>query len=99
MLVMRIIYLKKKSPIFSGPFPFAGGGDSNKGKSKKWKKILQFPHISICMDIKEKIGTTAELHIFLSSLKGWDYTCVSALIFFTILPPSILSARYFLVTS
>ena len=33
-----------------------GGGDSNKGKSKKWKRILQFPHISICIDLKEKLG-------------------------------------------
>lgn len=35
---------------------FLGGGDSNKGKSKKWKKILQFPHISVCIDLKEKLG-------------------------------------------
>lgn len=38
-------------------FSFLGGGDSNKGKSKKWKKILQFPHISQCMDLQKKIGT------------------------------------------
>ena len=50
-------------------FSFAGGGDSNKGKSKKWKKIPQFPHISICLDLKEKLGNglgalhkTATLH-------------------------------------
>lgn len=34
----------------------SGGADSNKGKSKKWKKILQFPHISQCIDLKNKIG-------------------------------------------
>lgn len=34
----------------------SGGGDSNKGKSKKWKRILQFPHISVCIDLKEKLG-------------------------------------------
>jgi hypothetical protein len=33
-----------------------GGADSNKGKSKKWRKILQFPHISQCIDLKNKIG-------------------------------------------
>lgn len=34
-----------------------GGSDSNKGKSKKWRKILQFPHISQCIHLKAKIGT------------------------------------------
>ncbi|KAL7302019.1 hypothetical protein TKK_0005254 [Trichogramma kaykai] len=31
------------------------GGDSNKGKSKKWRKILQFPHISQCIGLKDKL--------------------------------------------
>lgn len=35
----------------------SGGSDSNKGKSKKWRKILQFPHISQCIHLKDKIGT------------------------------------------
>lgn len=35
---------------------FAGGSDSNKGKSKKWRKILQFPHISQCINLKSQIG-------------------------------------------
>lgn len=35
---------------------FLGGADSNKGKSKKWKKILQFPHITQCIDMKDKLG-------------------------------------------
>lgn len=34
----------------------SGGTDSNKGKSKKWKKILQFPHISQCVDLKPLLG-------------------------------------------
>lgn len=34
----------------------SGGSDSNKGKSKKWRKILQFPHISQCIDLIGKIG-------------------------------------------
>ncbi|PSN40051.1 hypothetical protein C0J52_20197 [Blattella germanica] len=36
-------------------FYVLGGADSNKGKSKKWRKILQFPHISQCIYIKNKI--------------------------------------------
>ncbi|KAH8406711.1 hypothetical protein KR222_007309, partial [Zaprionus bogoriensis] len=32
-----------------------GGSDSNKGKSKKWRKILQFPHISQCIHLKDKL--------------------------------------------
>ena len=34
---------------------FLGGGGKRKGKSKKWKQILRFPHISQCLDIKNKI--------------------------------------------
>lgn len=40
---------------------FLGGTDSNKGKSKKWKKILQFPHISQCVDLKPLIGMLQNL--------------------------------------
>ncbi|XP_037911942.1 G protein-coupled receptor kinase 2, partial [Hermetia illucens] len=35
-----------------------GGSDSNKGKSKKWRKILQFPHISQCIHLKDKIDVS-----------------------------------------
>ena len=35
---------------------FAGGGGKRKGKSKKWKQILKFPHISQCLDLKNKIS-------------------------------------------
>jgi len=45
-IVANTVYLKARE----------GGGDSNKGKSKKWKKILQFPHISLCIDVNDKIG-------------------------------------------
>ncbi|CAL8115470.1 unnamed protein product [Orchesella dallaii] len=41
-IVANTVYLKARE-------------DSNKGKSKKWRKILQFPHISHCIDIKSKI--------------------------------------------
>jgi len=44
-IVANTVYLKARE----------GGGDSNKGKSKKWKRILQFPHISVCIDVNEKI--------------------------------------------
>lgn len=34
----------------------AGGGGKRKGKSKKWKEILKFPHISQCEDLRRTIG-------------------------------------------
>ncbi|CAG2062942.1 unnamed protein product, partial [Timema podura] len=45
-IVANTVYLKARE----------GGTDSNKGKSKKWRKILQFPHISQCIDLRNKIG-------------------------------------------
>lgn len=47
-----------------------GGGDSNKGKSKKWKKILQFPHITECLDLKDRIGN-APLTLYLVLLPSF----------------------------
>lgn len=47
---------------------FLGGSDSNKGKSKKWRKILQFPHISQCIHLKEKIG---KFHLMFSFINFW----------------------------
>ncbi|XP_069997101.1 G protein-coupled receptor kinase 2 isoform X1 [Penaeus vannamei] len=44
-IVANTVYLKARE----------GGSDSNKGKSKKWKKLLQFPHISQCLDLKSKL--------------------------------------------
>lgn len=41
--------------IFQTMINFLGGGGKRKGKSKKWKQILKFPHIITCMDIKNKI--------------------------------------------
>ncbi|XP_073760220.1 G protein-coupled receptor kinase 5 isoform X6 [Callorhinus ursinus] len=32
-----------------------GGGGKRKGKSKKWKEILKFPHISQCEDLRRTI--------------------------------------------
>lgn len=37
-------------------YSYTGGSDNNKGKSKKWKKILQFPHITQCLDLIQKIS-------------------------------------------
>ncbi|XP_064465827.1 G protein-coupled receptor kinase 2-like [Ornithodoros turicata] len=44
-IVANTVYLKARE----------GGPDSNKGKSKKWKKILQFPHISQCVYLRDQI--------------------------------------------
>ncbi|ETE70555.1 G protein-coupled receptor kinase 5, partial [Ophiophagus hannah] len=35
--------------------PIRGGGGKRKGKSKKWKEILKFPHISQCEDLRRTI--------------------------------------------
>lgn len=32
-----------------------GGGGNRKGKSKKWKQMLQFPHISLCAELRQSI--------------------------------------------
>ncbi|XP_025095259.1 G protein-coupled receptor kinase 5-like isoform X3 [Pomacea canaliculata] len=47
-IVANTVYLKARE----------GGGGKRKGKSKKWKQILKFPHISQCEDIKNKIQVT-----------------------------------------
>ena len=42
----------------------AGGGGKRKGKSKKWKEILKFPHINQCEDLRRTIGKP-------SCSRGW----------------------------
>ncbi|XP_056636754.1 G protein-coupled receptor kinase 2 [Diorhabda sublineata] len=49
-IVANTVYLKARE----------GGSDTNKGKSKKWRKILQFPHISQCIDLINKIDVRYE---------------------------------------
>ncbi|XP_018336919.1 G protein-coupled receptor kinase 2 isoform X2 [Agrilus planipennis] len=49
-IVANTVYLKARE----------GGSDSNKGKSKKWRKILQFPHISQCLDLLNKLDVRYE---------------------------------------
>lgn len=39
----------------------AGGGGNRKGKSKKWRQMLQFPHISLCEDLRQALGEQREL--------------------------------------
>lgn len=33
-----------------------GGGGNRKGKSKKWRQMLQFPHISQCEELRLILG-------------------------------------------
>ncbi|XP_040570439.1 G protein-coupled receptor kinase 2 [Lepeophtheirus salmonis] len=40
-IVANTVYLKARE----------GGPDNSKGRSKKWRKILNFPHISTCKDL------------------------------------------------
>ena len=43
----------------------SGGGGKRRGKSKKWKQILRFPHISQCLDIKNKVCEYLVLYILI----------------------------------
>lgn len=47
-----------------------GGGGKRKGKSKKWKQILKFPHISQCIDNKNKTCEYSSLMILLACLSA-----------------------------
>lgn len=33
-----------------------GGSGNRKGKSKKWRQMLQFPHISQCEELRLSLG-------------------------------------------
>lgn len=37
-------------------FAPTGGGGNRKGKSKKWRQMLQFPHISQCEELRLRLG-------------------------------------------
>ena len=41
-IVANTVYIKAKE----------GGPENSKGRSKKWRKLLAFPHISQCADIQ-----------------------------------------------
>lgn len=38
------------------PVAPAGGAGNRKGKSKKWRQMLQFPHISQCEELRLSLG-------------------------------------------
>jgi len=44
-IVANTVYLKARE----------GGPEGSKGRSKKWKKLLTFPHISQCIDLQNKL--------------------------------------------
>ncbi len=44
-IVANTVYIKAKE----------GGPDNNKGRSKKWRKLLAFPHISQCVEIQVNV--------------------------------------------
>lgn len=39
----------------------SAGGAYKKGRTKKWKQMLQFPHISLCEELRQTIGELAAL--------------------------------------
>lgn len=46
-----------------------GGGGNRKGKSKKWRQMLQFPHISQCEELRLSLGEAwVEAWVFWGSL-------------------------------
>ena len=56
LLVSDIAALSAVDTVVCHAHLIAGGADNNKGRSKKWKKILAFPHISECIGIKDELG-------------------------------------------
>ena len=44
-IVANTVYLKARE----------GGPENNKGRSKKWRKLMTFPHISQCLYLKEQL--------------------------------------------
>lgn len=46
-IVANTVYLKARE----------GGPDNSKGRSKKWRKLLAFPHISTCLPLKESLSS------------------------------------------
>lgn len=44
-IVANTVYLKARE----------GGPDNSKGRSKKWRKLLTFPHISACIDLQNSL--------------------------------------------
>ena len=57
-IVANTVYIKAKE----------GGPDNSKGRSKKWRKLLAFPHISQCMDIQVRGGKEGIVRTKLATL-------------------------------
>ena len=57
-IVANTVYIKAKE----------GGPDNSKGRSKKWRKLLAFPHISQCMDIQVESGREGIVRTNLATL-------------------------------
>lgn len=71
--------------IFTSCFSFVatGGGGKRKGRSKKWKEILRFPHISQCTELGNTIGMRLRAALF--------FVCKSAVL--NCLCASVISAE------
>ena len=48
-IVANTVYLKARE----------GGPDNSKGRSKKWRKLLAFPHISACSEVEEALPSVS----------------------------------------
>lgn len=62
--VSLFILLLTNSCSFPPLLIFTGGGGKGKGRSKKWRQILKFPHILECEFLRDLIGESF-FHIFL----------------------------------
>lgn len=57
--------------ITSSPsHPPAGGGGKRKGRSKKWREILRFPHISQCNELRRGLGELPGVRAFWGSARS-----------------------------
>ncbi|PIO57356.1 hypothetical protein TELCIR_21237, partial [Teladorsagia circumcincta] len=53
-IVANTVYIKAREINLMMMFPLIGGGQK-KGKSKKWKNYLQFPHYTECLPLRSEI--------------------------------------------
>ncbi|PAA69874.1 hypothetical protein BOX15_Mlig013374g1 [Macrostomum lignano] len=69
-IVANTIYIKAKE----------SGCDKDKGRSKKWRKILQFPHINICLPLAEEIEKTFDYIVEQQPIGRrlfWSFCCTA----------------------
>lgn len=62
-LMTHSVNSRRASPAFS-LFTSAGGGQK-KGKSKKWKNYLQFPHYTECLPLRSEIDVRYVFTVFI----------------------------------